>query len=490
MRQILTLLSFVLILGVASLAAFRQASNDKPTLQLSPCDVAGIQGKMKCGDLEVFENRATRKGRKIKIKVLVVPATGPSPLPDPLFYITGGPGSSAVEDAPGIAGLLATTVRQHRDLIFVDQRGTGGSNPLNCTFFDPKDTQSFFGYFFPLNDVRKCREELEKVADLKLYTTPIAMDDLDDVRQALGYERINVLGGSYGTRASLVYLRQHGDHVRTVTLHGVVPTDDYMPFDYARRNERALDGVIADCAADDGCHKAFPNLSEEKKTVLARLLQGPIDVEVKLNNAGDQTAKVKLPRDLAAEAIRYLMYSSGGASRVPSIIHQAAAGNYAPLAQNALNFRQAIVSTGSNGMYLSVTCAEDLPWIKSKEASRLAEGTFLGDYRYRQQNEACGLWPRATVPAEYAKPVRSAAPVLILTGEWDPVTPPSNGDEAARYLPNSKHVVVPHGGHGFNGLDGLDCVDTLVNQFIDTANATNLDTSCVARIKRRGFVLK
>lgn len=487
MRQILTPLSFVLVLVVASLAAFLQASNDKTTLQLSPCDITGIQGKAKCGDLEVFENRATRKGRKIKIKVLVVPATGSSPLPDPLFYIPGGPGQSAVEDAAGVAGQLAT-IRQRRDLVFIDQRGTGGSNPLNCTLFDQKDPQSYFGYFFPLNDVRKCREELERVADLKLYTTPIAMDDLDDVRRALGYERINVLGGSYGTRASLVYLRQHGDHVRTITLHGVVPTDDFMPFDFARRNERALDGVIAECAADEACHKAFPNLSEEKKAMLARLLQGPI--EVKLNDTGDQTAKVKLPRDLAAEAVRYMLYSTAGASQVPLFIHQAAAGNYVPLAEAALTFRHDLVSTGSNGMYLSITCAEDLPWIPSKDATRLAEGTFLGDYRYRQQNEACRLWPRATVPADYSKPVRSAAPVLILTGQWDPVTPPSNGDEAARYLPNSKHVVVPHGGHGFSGLDGLDCIDTLVNQFIDTANAKDLNTSCVVGIKRRGFALK
>jgi len=447
-----------------------------------------MQGKMKCGELEVFEDRATSKGRKIKIKVLVAPATGNSPLPDPLFYISGGPGQSAVEDAPGVTNQLAA-IRQHRDLVFVDQRGTGGSNPLNCALFDPKDPQSYFGYFFPLNDVRKCREELEKVADLKLYTTSIAMDDLDDVRQALGYERINVMGGSYGTRASLVYLRQHGDHVRTVTLHGVVPTDDYMPFDFARRNERALVGLISECAADEACHRAFPYLSEEKKAVLARLLQGPIEVEVKLDDGG-QTAKVKLPRDLAAEAIRYMLYSTAGGSQVPLFIHQAAAGNYVPLAEAALTFRHDLVSTGSNGMYLSVTCAEDLPWTQAKDAIQLAEGTFLGDYRYRQQKEACGLWPRGTVSADYSKPVRSVAPVLILTGEWDPVTPPANGDEAARYLPNSKHIIVSHGGHGFFGLEGLDCIDGLIDRFIDTANAKDLDTSCVARVKRRGFVLK
>jgi pimeloyl-ACP methyl ester carboxylesterase len=262
-----------------------------------------------------------------------------------------------------------------------------------------------------------------------------------------------------------------------------------MPFDFARRNERALDGLISECAVDEACHKAFPNLSEEKKAVLARLLKAPIEVEVKVNDGG-QTAKVKLPRDLAAEAVRYMLYSTAGGSQVPLFIHQAAVGDYVPLAEAALSFRHDLVSTGSNGMYLSVTCAEDLPWTEAKDASRLAEGTFLGDYRYRQQKEACGIWPRGIVPADYFKPVRSPAPVLILTGEWDPVTPPSNGDEAARYLPNSKHIIVPHGGHGFFGLEGLDCIDGLIDRFIDTANAKDLDTSCIARVKRRGFVLK
>ena len=185
-----------------------------------------------------------------------------------------------------------------------------------------------------------------------------------------------------------------------------------------------------------------------------------------------------------------MLYSTSGASQVPLFMHQAAIGNFVPLAQIALTFRKGIVSSGSNGMYLSVTCAEDLPWIKLEQAVRSAQGTFLGDYRLRQQSEACALWPRGNVPADYSKPVSSNAPVLILTGEWDPVTPPSNGDAAARYLPNSKHIVAPDGGHGFGGLDGLECIQKLLDQFVETGNAKDLDVGCVGAVKRHAFMLK
>jgi len=487
MRQIFCFLTFTIIGLTVSHNSISQSA-----IQLQLCDVQGFKEKVKCGTFDVFENRNARKGRKISLKIVVAPATSPDRKPDPLLYIPGGPGSSSTEDAPGVAIQLAN-IREHRDLVFVDQRGTGGSNPLACTFYEMNDPQSSFGYFFPLEQVKKCRAELEQKADLTQYTTSIAMDDFDDVRAALGYDQINIFGGSYGTRASLVYLKQHPKSVRTITLQGVVPAGDYIPFDFARRSERALQGVIDECAADPDCNSAFPNLRTEMKAVLERLLQGPVETEITIPPALSQTgtaktAKVKLSRDLAAEAIRYMLYSPGSAARVPLVLHQAATGNFAPLAQIAFRFRSTLVATGSNGMYLSVTCAEDLPWFKQSEAANLAANTFLGDYRVRQQLEACALWPRAKAQTDYA--VRSSAPVLMLTGEWDPVTPPTNAQIAARSLPNSLQVVIPHGGHGFGGLDGLQCVQKLIGEFVEQGSAKNLDTTCVKQIKRRGFALK
>ena len=474
------------------------ATVSSQTVDLKPCTVAGVEGRVLCGTHEVFENRARRAGRKISLKIVVFAATGANRQPDPFVYIPGGPGSSATEDAPYLAKPFAR-IREQRDLLFVDQRGTGESNPLNCKFFNEADPQSFLGYFFPLADVRKCREELEPKADLKLYTTPIAMDDLDDVRAALGYKQLNLYGASYGTRAALVYLRQHEAHVRTVTLFGVSPTNQFMPRIFPQDTERALQGVLAECAGDVQCGKAFPNLKTEAKLVLERLIKAPVEVELtkqaaqqdnQTQNAAPVKFKVMLSRDLLAEAIRYMLYNPAAAQRIPLFLHLAAENNFAPLAQAALDYRRGIVATGSNGMYLSVTCAEDLPWVKASEAKQLAANTFLGEYRYLQQSEACALWPRAEIGSSYGQPVVSNIPALIFTGEWDPVTPPANGAGVARHLARSLHLVVPHGGHGFNGLEGTDCIDRLQAEFVAKGTTEGLNADCVKAIKRKPWVLE
>jgi pimeloyl-ACP methyl ester carboxylesterase len=481
----LLLLFLGVLLSLQSASAVRQ--NSTKTITLKDCDVENV-GKAKCGTLEVYENRATKKGRMISLNIVVLPATGDQREPDPFVYFAGGPGSAATEDAQGIAQVFAK-IRVHRDLLFVDQRGTGKSHPLNCEFYNPADPQSYLGYFFPLEDVRKCRPQLETQADLKLYTTDIAVDDMDEVRAALGYEQLNLFGGSYGTRAALTYLKRYPKRVRTATLQGVAPANLYMPSDFPLGMERALQGVIAECAADEACNKAFPNLKDEAKSVLDQLIKEPVEVEVQKPNSKEH-AKVKLNRDLATEAVRYMLYSPIPASRVPLFIHLAAQGNFVPLAQAAIDYRINLVGSGSNGMYLSVTCAEDLPWIKPGEGERMAANTFLGDYRLRQQREACALWPRAELKRDYAEPVRADVPVLILTGEWDPVTPPSNGDRVAKTLPNSLHIVVPHGAHGLGGLENIDCILRITAEFVEHGTLKNLDTSCVKTIRRRGFALK
>jgi pimeloyl-ACP methyl ester carboxylesterase len=477
--------------------AVQAISATSKTIDLKPCTIENVEGKVLCGTHEVFENRATREGRKISLKIVVFAATGPNPQPDPFVYIPGGPGSSATEDAPYLAKPFAR-IREQRDLLFVDQRGTGGSNPLNCKLFNEADPQSFLGYFFPLAEVRKCREELEPKADLRLYTTAIAMDDLNEVRAALGYKQLNLYGASYGTRATLVYLRQHGPTVRTATLFGVSPTNQFMPRIFPQDTERALQGVLTECASDADCSKAFPNVQAEAKLVLERLLKGPVEVELTREtgrNDKDATSapstkfKVSLSRDLVAEAIRYMLYNPAAALRIPLFLHLASQNNFVPFARAALDYRDGIVASGSNGLYLSVTCAEDLPWVSADEVRQLAANTFLGDYRYRQQSEACALWPRAAISADYSQPVRSNVPVLIFTGEWDPVTPPANAAGVARHLSKSLNVVIPHGGHGFNGLEGTDCIDRLQSEFVSKGTTEGLNTDCVKAIKRKPWVL-
>lgn len=474
---------FGLILVMQTASAVRPNSNK---VILTDCQIPQA-GAAKCGTFQVYENRATKKGRMITMNIVVFPATGEKREPDPIFYFAGGPGSAATEDAIGIA-LEFKQLREHRDLVFVDQRGTGSSHALNCEFYNPDDLQSYLGYFFPLEDIRKCRTQLEPKADLKLYTTSIAMDDIDEVRAALGYEKINLFGGSYGTRAALTYLKRHAQHVRTATLQGVSPTDQFLPGDFALQNERALQGVLAECYADEACNKAFPKLRDEVKAVLARLTKGPVEVEIEKPKTKERV-KVKLNRDLAAEAIRYMLYHPVPAGRIPLMIHLAAENKFEPLAEAAFRYRLNLVGTGSNGMYLTVTCAEDLPGINLGEAERTAANTFLGDYRVRQQREACALWPRASVEADYTAPIRSDVPVLILTGEWDPVTPPMHGDRVAKTLTNSLHIVVPHGAHALGGLENIDCILRISAEFMERGTTKDLDTSCVKTIRRRGFAL-
>ena len=485
MTKALSFIAIGLLVTLQSASAVRQNGSKAV---LNDCEIRGVPGKAKCGTLEVYENRAIRRGRKIALNIVVLPATGDKREPDPFVYFAGGPGGSATEDARGMA-LAFPQIRRHRDMLFVDQRGTGNSHPLDCTFYDPADLQSYLGYFFPLEEVRKCREQLEAKADLKLYTTTIAADDMDEVRAALGYERLNLFGGSYGTRAALTYLKRHPKRVRTATLQGVSPADHYLPGDFPLQTERALQGVLSECLADKACREAFPKIKEEAQSVLAELIKGPVEVEVQKPNSSERV-KVKLSRDLAAEAVRYMLYGPVAAERVPLVLHLAAQGNYVPLAQAAVRYRRGLVGSGSNGMYLSVTCAEDLPWIKPGEGERMAANTFLGDYRLRQQREACTLWPRAEIERDYPKPVQSDVPVLILTGEWDPVTPPANGDRVAKTLTNSLHVIVPHGAHGLDGLEGMDCVDGLIMEFIQRGSSAGLNTECVKNVRRRGFAVK
>src|SRR5689334_3451530 len=226
----LFLIATGLLITLQCASAVRQVT---PTLVLTDCAIQGYPGSAKCGTYEVYENRATKSGRKISLKIVLLQATGDKREPDPFVYFAGGPGSAATEDAGGIAQAFPQ-ILAHRDMLFVDQRGTGGSHPLDCKFYDPADLQTYLGYFFPLDDIRKCRAELEANSDLKLYTTTIAADDMDEVRTALGYERLNLFGGSYGTRAALTYLKRHPQHVRTALLHGVSPTDQFMPGDFAQ----------------------------------------------------------------------------------------------------------------------------------------------------------------------------------------------------------------------------------------------------------------
>lgn len=456
---------------------------------LAPCDVPGVKEKAKCGTYTVWENRETKAGRRIGLNVVVLPATGSPREPDAITFLAGGPGEAATRSASYFAHMFAV-LRQHRDILLVDQRGTGKSHPIECDLYPGKDAQTALGAFFPVERVRECRSSLAKIADLGMYTTAPSMDDLDEVRGALGYERLDLFGGSYGTRAAQVFIQRHAEHARVAVMAGIVPTFKPMPLHFPRSAQQAIDRVFADCAADAACRAAFPDLPGELRAIIARTAAKPVAVDI-VNPKTGEPVHVSLSRDLLGEALRYLMYESASALYVPVLVHQAAAGDFAPLAEFALGTRQQLVNGIGQGLYLSVTCAEDLPFIDPAEATREAANTFLGDYRYRQQRAACDAWVRGPIPAHMREPVRAKTPVLLLSGAWDPVTPASDAAEIAPTLPNSVSLVIPAGGHGYEGVPGADeCVSAIANQFVERGSTAGVDTSCVAHLKRAPFPIK
>ncbi len=476
------------VLLAASLCAappWSLAQSGVPGLSVEPCTLPGVAGPARCGTMQVWENRAAKSGRRIPLRFVVVPGTGPGPARAALTYLAGGPGDDATS-AAGWMPRVFGAAREGRDILLVDQRGTGGSHPLHCDLYSREDVASYLGAFLPADRVRACVPGLQAKADLAHYTTDPAADDLDEVRAALGYERLDLYGASYGTRAALVYMRRHPQRVRSAILLGVVPTDASMPLYIARDAERALYGVVAECEAALACRAAFPRLRADVGRSLERFANGPVPVEV-VPPGGAAPVRIALPRDLYVEAVRYLLYNVGAAGLVPVMVHQAAAGDFTPIAEVALDRRMNVVDSGSHGVYLAVTCAEDVPYVAPGEGERLSRGTFLGDYRLRDQRAACAAWPRAPIDPGFRGPVVSDAPTLILSGEWDPVTPPVFGEQVARHLRNSLHVVVPSGAHGFGGLENSSCIDRLMNDFVRAAGVAALDTACVRTVRRRPF---
>src|SRR6187549_2592684 len=253
--------------------ACNAAESHRSLDRLHPCLSSEGPTDALCGTVTVFENRHTAIGRQIRLWVVVLPSLASTASDDPLFFLAGGPGQAAAQLASQVRGVFRQLQRT-RDIVLVDQRGTGKSNPLNCRSGASSLREMTEGSAAALNRLRRCLDGYD--ADVRLYTTDIAMDDLDDVRAVLGYDRINLYGGSYGTRAALVYLRQHGDHVRAAILDSVAPTDMRLPMYAARDAQRALDKLLAACDADARCHSTYPNLSIQVRSLIQRLDEQPV----------------------------------------------------------------------------------------------------------------------------------------------------------------------------------------------------------------------
>lgn len=490
-RWLLVLFVFVVVVlptGAGALAAGEGKPKETPeaaapAVALEPCELPGYEGPARCGRLEVLEDRQGRAGREIGLRLAVLPATGEAPAKEPVFFVSGGPGQGAVPLAGLVGRLLAQAHSQH-DLVLVDLRGTGGSHPLHCRLpGSDEDPAAYLGEQFPADVLRQCAESLD--ADPTLYTTPVAVDDLEEVRRALGYGKIHLFGLSYGSRAVLVYLRRHPEAVASAVLYGAVPTDMKIPLHHAPDAQRALDLLFDQCEADAACRDAYPGLRKKFWQVHERLSEEPAKVETTDPKTGAEIS-VLLDVHLFNEEIRWRLYDQE-ANLVPALVFRAHAGDYSDIVHLLLRLRRVTNSSSvfATGTFLSVTCSEDVPFIDRRRAEELAAGTFLGTHRVDQQTAACKVWPRGALPDGYTEPVRSTAPVLVVSGYRDPVTPPHWGDKVLRTLPNGRHVVLRQGFHG----DAGSCVRGILGSFYAGVPAGELDLGCAETMPSTPFVL-
>ena len=476
-------------LPLAAVLLATTAAAQRPAPNLQPCRIPGYDGEAQCGTLEVPENRDRPDGRKVSLNIVLVPATAPGKAREAVTFFGGGPGQAATDFGGWVASGWAAA-RDTRDFVFVDQRGTGKSSRLDCPLRNAADPQSYIDGFISAPLAAACLDSLSRERDLTRYGYADLAHDIEDVRVAMGYDRLNLWGGSYGTRAAQVYARMYPQNVRSIVLHGLVPAEFLQPADYAVDTDASLAGLFAECAASPECHAAFPDPARELREVSARLERERGSAEI-LDPTLGRRVRLTISRDDFAEIIRRMMYDPTVARLVPLFVHRAHGGDFRPIIRQALRDRRGMETGSAWGLYLAITCTEDVPFIDQAAAAAARSRTLLGDYRIREQAAACRGWPRAPLPANYHQPVRSELPVLLLSGELDPVTPPRWAEMAAAAFPNHLHVVVPGGAHGFEGMPGVECVDSLTVRFLKQGSSRGLDAAgCVRSIRRPPFTLE
>ncbi|HEY3345312.1 MAG TPA: alpha/beta fold hydrolase [Anaerolineaceae bacterium] len=449
-------------------------------IEMSACRLTGAAASAECGVLDVLEDRANPSGARIHLAVARIPSVSRSPQPDALFLIAGGPGQAATQAfLPTISAF--DRIHQDRDIILVDQRGTGSSSPLTCP--NPNTAQSLLAPDPSPSQMAEVTQACLKGlhADPRHYTTQDFTADLDQVRDALGYAQIDLLGVSYGTRAALEYLRAYPQRVRSLVLDGVAPPDWPIGADAPANADRAMQAILVRCAQDPACHAAFPALAQEFADLFASLDSHP-PVLTLPDPASGEPIQLNLTHARAAAALYTLSYSAQTAALIPLLVHTAATGDPSRLAAQYLVIQRQLRENLADGLYLSVVCAEDAPFFPADPAGQVS---YLPDGAAGLQAE-CAAWPHVGQPAALRQPLHSNVPVLLLSGADDPVTPPENAARVAQTLPNSLQLVASGLGHNvvFQG-----CLPRLTAEFIAQASPKGLDTVCVSTIRPDPFFL-
>jgi pimeloyl-ACP methyl ester carboxylesterase len=481
--------TLALVLSLAA-AAVPAATADNTAIRFEPCELRGSGGHgrvpAECARFSVAENPDAPDGPRIDLFVARVRALAAEPAPDAFTIINGGPGASSVSLYVDLQAAFAG-IAQHRDIVIVDQRGTGRSAPLVCPDLEPTTTAEFD----PDTVRRATLECLEKLAeqgrDPRFYTTSVAVGDLEAVRSALGYAAWNLYGVSYGTRVAQHYLRRFPDAVRTAVLDGVVPAGLALGPDVALNAQRTLDRIMARCAEEQPCRQAFPDVTGQFQALSSTLRARPLDLRIAHPVTG-RPQPFTLHYGHLALTVRLLSYAPETAALIPLIIAEAADNeNYLPIASQALRLERDLGAAISFGMHNSVVCTEDAPFYGDLTDTWPAlQASYLGDDQVRSLEIICSLWPRGRMDPDFVSAVASNRPVLLLSGEYDPVTPPAYADRAAALLENSRHLVAPGQGHG---VIARGCLPMIVSDFVGAASLDGLDDGCVSRLTGDPFFI-
>jgi len=457
-------------------------------ISLSPCQLHQALEltliEAECGRLQVPENPAAPRGRQIGLRVAVVPAISTRKLPDPLFVLAGGPGMAATSFYTSVAPAFEL-IHRDRDIVLIDQRGTGGSNALDCGSSDEDLYDSSMAQI--VDETKKCLRALAAHADVRFYTTSLAVQDLDRVRAALGYDRINLYGSSYGTIVAQQYVRRFPNNVRSVILDGVVPPELALGATSALDAQTALSSLFSRCEREPACDARFGDLAATYRELRAQLADHPVSVALTDPTSG-APFRLQFGNYHLAMVLRLASYTPELAALLPLELHEAgAAGDFAPLAGQFLLIDRVYGDAIAEGMNNTVVCSEDVPFyhVDAAERAELA-ATFLGTSQLDGLQAVCGIWPHGPMDPDFHQPLHADVPALLLSGGNDPITPPRYAAQAARGFTHSLSLVVAGFGHG-QLTD--PCMAGVMAQFVSRASVSNLDTACTRNLSPMPFFL-
>lgn len=465
----------MLVLMAKSATVF--ALPDSNQIEFSNCMLTlpgtNLTASARCGSFDVPENPAEPDGQHINLNIAIAPATGKATEPDPVFFFAGGPGQAASETWVMLRSVLHK-IRKKRDIVMIDQRGTGRSNKLACDSEIEQDLSQEIDLDLIRTETEDCLDGLN--GDPRFYTTTIAMGDYNRVRVAMGYDKINIIGVSYGTRAAQVYLRQFPETVRTVTLDSVVPMQLALGQEHAPMLDRSVATVFKECARDEICNSLFPGQAIELNALLKQLRDEPRQITI-INPLSGEQQELYLTADTLGVAIRFLSYASETQALIPLLVHEAlTTGDLSRLASQAILVMTGLSEMLAHGMELAVICSEDFPFI---DLSADYSDTLMGNLFLEIIELQCNVWPRGELPEGFHLPVISDIPVLLMSGERDPVTPPHYAAQTAETFSNSLNLVARGQAHS---VMKNNCLRDITTAFINSGTVEGLDTTCVENI--------